>query len=86
MMRIWLNSVMMMTTRKNHRYASVQFPHPDAEMQAAGIPQTKDVCKHCGTIREVIGTVGDHLQIRSYIAPDGIRHTGCAPECNGKKV
>jgi hypothetical protein len=68
-------------TRKNHRYVQVEVPHPEPEIRAAGIPAIVTICKWCGTTKEIIGHVGLYHEIKSYVRPDGIRFTGCAPEC-----
>jgi hypothetical protein len=62
-------------SRRRHRYQLIEQPQP------SGIVAGIEICRHCATVRECIGTVGDHLRIRSYVRADGIRFTGVAPRC-----
>ena len=43
-----------------------------------------DECVRCGTTRDVIASVGVkyHRALRTYMQPDGVRHTGMAPVCD----
>jgi hypothetical protein len=41
-------------------------------------------CTRCGTTRDTLCIIGIklHRQLRTYVRPDGIRFTGCAPACD----
>lgn len=62
---------MKKSTRKRHRWIG--------SLVKFGL----GTCKHCGTVREVVTSFGKRRQfyIRTYVQPDGIRHTGWAPRC-----